>query len=156
VDAAEKHVAEFLRRRGHSFSHEPDGNIPPDFVVDDRIAVEVERLIKYHESEIETGRTIAETAIPLWLYIEQLTLELGPPTHDASWDLSYSIRRPIDWRKLKRDLKQQLLAFRNGGSHQKTVLNVVPNFKLPVTVVAQTIRGAGGGCPRLLARPAAA
>jgi hypothetical protein len=132
VDAAEKHVAEFLHRRGHSFSHEPDGNIPPDFLVDDRIAVEVERLIKYHESEIETGRTIAETAIPLWLYIEKLTLELGPPTHDASWDLSYSIRRPVDWKKLKRDLKQQLLAFRNGGSHQKTVLNVVPNFKLEI------------------------
>jgi hypothetical protein len=129
VDTAEKHVAEFLRRRGHTFSHEPDGNIPPDFLVDDRIAVEVQRLI-----QTETGRTttLAETAIPLWRSLKKLTLELGPPTDGVSWCLYYRFRRPIGLKKLKRDLKRQLLAFRDGGSHHKTILNVGDNFKLEI------------------------
>jgi hypothetical protein len=129
VDAAEKHVAEFLRRRGHTFSHEPDGNIPPDFFVDDHIAVEVQRLIKR-----ETGRatTLAPKDIRLRCYIKALTLELGRPTHGASWDLSYRFHRPINLTKLKPRLKQELLAFRDGESHQKKVLNVGPNFKLEI------------------------
>jgi hypothetical protein len=129
VDTAEKHVAEFLRRRGHSFKPEPDGNIPPDFLVDDLIAVEVQRL-----SQTETGRTTThlETAIPLWRHVKKLTLEMGPPTHGASWYLYYRFRRPINLRKLKGDLKRHLLAFRDAASHQKTILNVGDNFKLEI------------------------
>lgn len=128
MDTAEKHVAEFLRRRGHTFSHEPDGNIPPDFLVDDRIAVEVQRLIK---TETEGTTTLAETAIPLWRNLKKLTLELGPPTHGASWYLYYRFRRPIEL-KILRDLKRQLLAFRDGGSHHKTILKVGDKFKLEI------------------------
>jgi hypothetical protein len=129
VDRAEKHVAEFLRRRGHTFKHEPDGRIPPDFLVDDRIAVEVQRLIQ----ESGTGHTtLAETAIPLWLNVKKLALELGPPTLGACWCLYYRFQRPITLKKLMRDLKLQLVAFRDGGSHKKTILNVGNNFKLEI------------------------
>jgi hypothetical protein len=128
VDRAEKHVAEFLRRRGHTFDHEPDGNIPPDFLVDKHIAVEVQRLI-----QTETGTTtLAETAIPLSLYLKKLTLESGAPTHGASWYLYYRFCRPIDLKKLKPDLKRQLDAFREGGIHEKKILNVGDSFKLEI------------------------
>jgi hypothetical protein len=129
MDTAEKHVAEFLCRRGHSFKHEPDGNIPPDFLVDDFIAVEVQRL-----SQTETGRTTThlKTAIQLRRYVNKLALELGRPTHGASWTLNYSFRRPINLKKLKRDLKRQLRAFRDGGTHQETCLKIGNNFKLEI------------------------
>jgi hypothetical protein len=50
----------------------------------------------------------------------------------ASWYLYYRFRRPIDLKMLNRDLKRQLLAFRDGGSHHKTILNVGDNFKLEI------------------------
>jgi hypothetical protein len=131
VDTGEKYVAKFLRHQGHTFIHEPDGNIPPDFLVDGRIAVEVQRLIQ--KEKTEGAANLTETDIPLRRYLDELIVELGPPTHGASWYLYYRFRRPIYIGRIKQDLKRQLLEFRDSGNNQKkTVLHVAPNFKLEI------------------------
>ena len=45
MDDSEARIAAYLAHRGFTdVVYEPDGNVPPDFLVDGRIAVEVRRL----------------------------------------------------------------------------------------------------------------
>ncbi len=49
MDRTEKLVSEHLAHRGYKYVvYEPDGNIPPDFLVDGSIAIEVRRLNQNH------------------------------------------------------------------------------------------------------------
>jgi hypothetical protein len=62
MDEAEAHIHKYLAHRGFvDIKHEPDGNVPPDFLVNDRIAVEVRRLIQ-HEDSAGRPRGLSENA----------------------------------------------------------------------------------------------
>jgi hypothetical protein len=51
MDPTERLVAEFLAEQGYTnIVHEPDGNFPPDFLVNGHIAVEVHRLNQNHDT----------------------------------------------------------------------------------------------------------
>ncbi len=51
MDTSESLVRDFLLYRGYAdIVYEPDGNVPPDFLIDGRIAVEVRRLNQNHEA----------------------------------------------------------------------------------------------------------
>jgi hypothetical protein len=117
VDAAEGHAENFLRGRCHTIVHWPDGrNNPPDFLADNRIAVEVMRL--------NHRRGTGTEAIPLWRGVKKLALSLGEPTHGASWPLYFRFSRPIVWKTLRPKLKQKLVCFRNSGTHQRKTLEL--------------------------------
>ena len=58
-------------------THEPDGNVPPDFLIDGRIAVEVRRL-NQNEAVANGHRGLEETAIPLNARLRKLLASLGP------------------------------------------------------------------------------
>ena len=48
----EKWVEEYLTHRGfRDIVYEPDGNVPPDFLIDGKIAIEVRRLNQHHEDK---------------------------------------------------------------------------------------------------------
>lgn len=50
MDSAEEVVNRLLSNMGFgNIAFEPDGNIPPDFVINGRIAVEVRRLTQIHD-----------------------------------------------------------------------------------------------------------
>src|SRR5690349_5917728 len=65
MDTSEELVKAYLRHLGFShIEYEPDGNVPPDFLAEKRVAVEVRRL---NQNEI-TGsgfRALEEPTIPL-------------------------------------------------------------------------------------------
>ena len=64
MDAGEKCVDNDLKGKGHvSVVDEPDGNTPPDFLVDGHIVVEVRRL-NQHESSEGKPRALSEVLIP--------------------------------------------------------------------------------------------
>lgn len=93
---------------------EPDGNIPPDFVIGDQIAVEVRRLNQHFESSKgHEGLEIAELGIGN--FVEKLLPRYGPPTGGRSWFVFYSFRRPLDWRQLKREIRSALANFAPTG-----------------------------------------
>jgi hypothetical protein len=90
---------------------EPDGNVPPDFLIDGRIAVEVRRLNQYY---LKGGkrRSLEEDRIPLWQTTEKLIREFGPPTDNRSWFIRLSLHRPLpNIRDLKHLVREYLRCF---------------------------------------------
>ncbi|MBZ5719016.1 MAG: hypothetical protein LAO03_01415 [Acidobacteriia bacterium] len=98
--------------------HEPDGNVPPDFLVEGRIAVEVRRLNQNESTE--TGyRGLEETSIPFLTRFQRLLTEINSPSGGSSWLVSYAIQRPLPpWHLLYPTLKKYLEAFRDSAPAQ--------------------------------------
>ncbi len=106
MDKAEAVAEKFLIGLGHKkIVYEPDGNIPPDFLIDDKIAVEVRRL----NQNVDNGGQIEgleSTAIPLAKFLERLCANSGAPTDGHSWFLMYDFDRPLKLdKKLKTDIQ---------------------------------------------------
>lgn len=135
MDAAESLAGEFLRLQGFTtVAYEPDGNVPPDFLCDGRVAVEVRRLNHHHQIEGEHPEALDSKGVALWDNVKRVLNELGPPTSGKSWWVSYSIKRPIaDFRRLPRLLKRALEAFRNAPLDGTQVIPLVDGFKLTLT-----------------------
>jgi hypothetical protein len=133
MDASEKIVLEHLKYRGYKdIIYEPDGNIPPDFLVDGRIAIEVRRL-NQNFSEGETSKGLEETAIPLWKKIEKLAHSMGPSEDEESWFLFYCFRRPVErWKKLETKLKNALQTFKDSKPRAKASLNLNNGFEVEI------------------------
>ncbi len=133
MDASEKIVANFLAHRGYlDVVYEPDGGVPPDFLVDGRIAVEVRRLNENYEVGT-THHGLEEVDVPLWRNVNKLALSLGPPTHDGSWFVFFRFCRPVEpWKKLKPKLRHALEAFIDGTTHQKTSVALGNGFRLEI------------------------
>jgi hypothetical protein len=108
----EKLVEAHLKQRGHqSVVYEPDGNTPPDFLVDGTIAVEVRRLNQNHFGEDGT-EGLEEVAISLGKQVKALLAEMGPPTAGESWFVHYRFSRPVeDWKTLKTKVRNGLQSF---------------------------------------------
>jgi hypothetical protein len=115
MDATEKTVFEHLSSRGFTaVEYEPDGNIPPDFLANGRIAIEARRLNQHDDSDTNP-RGIEEVAIPLNAKFRRLLASFGPSTNGVSWFVSYSLRRPVrPWKELEPHLRAGLEAFRHG------------------------------------------
>src|SRR5213595_1852143 len=100
MDSSEGIVSEYLSHRGfRDVVYEPDGNVPPDFLVDGRIAVEVRRL-NQHERIGDVPRGLEQTSIPLDRLVIRILESMGPPTVGMSWFVSYSFRRPLPSKKV--------------------------------------------------------
>ena len=132
MDDSEKLVERFLIHRGHTnIVYEPDGNVPPDFLVDGKIAIEVRRLNQNHNDGIAT-KGLEETAIPLWNQISKMALSLGKPTSGVSWYLFFRFSRPINWDTLKPKVLAELKSFINQPLHQKTTFDFGNDFQIEV------------------------
>lgn len=135
MDAAELLVAEFLRLQGFTtVAYEPDGNVPPDFLCDGRVAVEVRRLNHHHQHEGQHPEALDTKGVALWDHVKRVLIELGPPTSGRSWWVSYSFKRPIaDFRRLPLLLKRRLQDFRSAPLDGTQVIPLVDGFKLTLT-----------------------
>jgi hypothetical protein len=115
MDVSEKLVDTYLRSIGFTdVRYEPDGNVPPDFLANGRVAVEVRRLNQNHDDGRGKGlRGLEETAIPLWQRFRDYVTGLGPArATDQSWYVYYRFSRPTPaWADLKRELDAILLPF---------------------------------------------
>ena len=134
MDASERLVAAYLEAQGfHSIEFEPDGNIPPDFLCDGRVAVEVRRL----DQSYDCGRKIKsleEVSIPLKDQISRILRSLEPAMHNQSWFVHYRFSRPIP---KKRDLeflvKNELVQFTASIESQPFGKLIAPRFELKVS-----------------------
>lgn len=133
MDATEKHVNDHLAHRGFAgVVYEPDGNVPPDFLIDGRIAVEVRRLNQNHFTGSE-AKGLEEVAIPLWNKIKQLLGKLGGPTRGESWFVHFRFSRPIEaWKTLEPKLRQGLQDFISDVNHSRRVVVEAQGIELEV------------------------
>lgn len=135
MDDAEKLSEAFLRSLGFkAVEYEPDGNIPPDFLCDSRVAVEVRRLNHHHESAGERPEALDKKGIALWDAVKRTLQDIGPPTSGRSWLVSYSVKRPLhEFKKIPKLLKKALLDFRAKPGDGEQKITVVEGFKVTIT-----------------------
>lgn len=96
MDHSELRAMEHLRSRGFMDIHfEPDGNVPPDFLVEARIAVEVRQL----NQRVKDGdRGVDETGVPFRQRIDRVLTEFGKSAAGTHW-LNLRYRRPLADKK---------------------------------------------------------
>jgi len=127
----EKVAKEYLVHLGHrEIVYEPDGNIPPDFLVAGRIAVEVRRL---NQNEVigSKVRGLEEVSIPFLMKFKTFLRSLGP-SNGKSWLVSYARRGPLPpWYQLERELRTYLEAVRDSPrEHQSGFVTAHETFKV--------------------------
>lgn len=132
MDSSEKLAEEALKAMGFTdIVFEPDGNVPPDFLANARVAIEVRRL----NQNVDAGngkRGLEETSIPLWRKVQELAHSLGGPT-DESWFVFIRFARPLrPWKKIRGPIRDALEDFKSQAVRQGGVLYSETNFQLEV------------------------
>jgi hypothetical protein len=133
MDATERLVADHLAHRGYTnVVYEPDGNVPPDFLIDGNIAIEVRRLNQnYFDGDNTKG--LEEVAIPLWKRVSELANSFGAPTGNESWFVFFRFGRPVEaWKTLGPKLRRALEAFAASPSKQKCIIFKTKGFEVEV------------------------
>jgi hypothetical protein len=135
MDDSETEAQAYLTHLGFKkIIYEPEGKSrPPDFLVDQRIAVEVRRLNQHEvRSQAETRSPgLEEVAIPVWEHIQSLLPSLGPPKAGLSWYIHISYSRPVPKRRALEDAaRRHLEAFRDGVLQNPTTIRVFENFTI--------------------------
>lgn len=111
----------FLSSLGFSkIVYEPDGNVPPDFLIDDRIAVEVRRLNRHVKTPSGEYCGLENDEFRVHECIRGILAKLGPPTGGHSWFVHYEFSRPIPpLGSLRREVKKFLSDFKEGRTTEK-------------------------------------
>lgn len=121
----EQIVRDFLISEGfNSIKFEPDGNIPPDFSINNNIAIEVRRLNENYFNENDRIGNYEEF-YRLWDFINHFLQDYKNEKLGASYMLMIGYERPLpNFADLKRDLKINLDNF---------LKNPLPNVKIKIT-----------------------
>jgi hypothetical protein len=112
MDKAEALAEQYLKScEFTSIVYEPDGNVPPDFLCEGSVAVEVRRLNQSFDNG-NARRGLSETEIPLSQHIRKLLSTFGPPLQNHSWFVYYRFSRPLPkWRTLEPLIIRELQGF---------------------------------------------
>jgi hypothetical protein len=112
--------------------HEPDGNVPPDFLINGCIAVEVRRLNENHEGLSRT-EGLEEERISLTAKMKQLMRGIGDLGIGESWFVMYEFSRPVaTWRDLRGTLEARLQDFGNSPQREATKWEICKSFRMSV------------------------
>ncbi len=105
MDRSETLARDYLMFRGfQSIVYEPDGNVPPDFIIDGRIAMEVRRLNE-NERELTTPKGLEEVEIPLLIRLRSMLSSFGP-AGAFSWWVALHFKRPVpSWATLEKRIR---------------------------------------------------
>jgi len=111
--------------------YEPDGNIPPDFSVGGRIAVEARRLNQNYELAGGGYEGLEQLWIPLWQRLRRHLPTLGPSLSGECWYVCIDFRRPLqEWRTLRPALDRALTEFMAREAREQTTIEITRNFSL--------------------------
>jgi hypothetical protein len=111
--------------------YEPDGNVPPDFLVAGRIAVEVRRLNQNHETADGEYQGLEELWIPLWQRLKRHLPSLGPARDGECWYACIDFCRPLEeWTMLRPLIDAALLSFMANPERRQTTVQITPNFAI--------------------------
>ena len=138
MDTSEKLAEAFLLNCGfREVRYEPDGNVPPDFLCDGRIAVEVRRLNQTFDNG--SGRKgLEETEISLRKRIHALLASLGRPSMGKSWFFNYYFGRPLPpWKKLKLEIERELRSFMATPVQQPFIKTLCAGFQIEVMAASE-------------------
>lgn len=140
MDASEGIAEKLLKHMGFkTVVYEPYGNVPPDFLADGRVAVEVRRLNQNHDSG-EGKRGLEEVAISLSKQIEKLAHSLGPPVSE-SWFVFFRYSRPVKpWKELAPKVKSALVAFKNQSVQTSERIFSDGTFQLEVAKASRPLQ----------------
>ena len=119
--------------------YEPDGKVPPDFIVGGKIAVEVRRLSQHYEADGKL-RSLEQDTIPLRQRLENLLAEFKDDV-SATWFVMFSFRRPLaDWRSLRLRVRDALSTFLKQPSEQIWRVQIDRGFTM-TTIPATAVHG---------------
>lgn len=140
MDEAEMLSEAFLRSQGFkTVDYEPDGNIPPDFLCDSRVAVEVRRLNHHHASHGGRPEALDQKGVALWNTVKQILSDMGPPKFGRSWWLCYTVKRPIDdFKSIPKLLKKALHSLRDSPCDGEQQICVVEGFSIKIIPAEKT------------------
>lgn len=133
MDSTEKIVSDHLSYRGFAnVQYEPDGNIPPDFLVDGNIAIEVRRLNQnYFDGNDVVG--LEDIAIPLWIKLKRLVADAGPAFGNHSWIVFFRFTRPVEpWKVIEAKVTKALKDFMVAPIRLKGTIVKIGDFELEV------------------------
>lgn len=128
---SEEFALAYLKSLGFTeIVYEPDGNIPPDFLLDGRIAVEVRRLNRNVATSPGNPTGIESAQFQLLNCIRPILKSLGPSKDGLSWFVHYIFSRPIPSASLiRREVTRVLSEFRD-GKRGKQEFRVSDNFTI--------------------------
>jgi hypothetical protein len=135
MDQSESHVRDYLEHLNLGrVAYQPDGNIPPDFLVDGRIAVEVRRLNENELTESGAFRGLETDRISTGHKFHALLHSLGPAKSHTSWFVGCKVKRPIPrWKDIEDDLRRELEDFRDHEERQRLcVLRIAAGFEVHI------------------------
>jgi hypothetical protein len=108
---------EYLTRVGFkNIVYEPDGNVPPDFLIDKSIAVEVRRLNQNFEGPHRT-KGLEELEYPLRQKIEKLLSSIETANFDKSYFVLFRFRRPLNVNVVVDEARNALIRFSSSAEH---------------------------------------
>ncbi|HPB04008.1 MAG TPA: hypothetical protein PLH00_04100 [Bacteroidaceae bacterium] len=128
----EKIALQYLESLGfENIVHEPDGNIPPDFLINNKIGIEVRRLNQNYMSG-NRNNGLEEIQFPLLHKIENLLSEIKSDSYEKSYFISYTFRRPISLSGTVNEMKRLLTEFAETGSIREGVHVIHNRFKFAI------------------------
>jgi len=129
----EKIAHKFLTGLGYrNVNYEPDGNIPPDFSINDEIGVEVRRISQLYFSK-GSAKSLEEDEIPLIQAINSCLERFDEDTIANSYWIVPKFKRPLDTiRIVKRNLSKVLTNFLSGNLTVKYDVLVAKNFWISI------------------------
>lgn len=134
MDDSEELAFQYLTSLGYTdIKYEPDGNIPPDFLINGRIAVEVRRLNKQIASE-NGYEGIEKKTYPLVAWLQNLLNRISPNNHSESWYVHFSFERPIPNRSaIEQHITEHLTEFSNLEHKKFFEFELNDNFEYCIT-----------------------
>jgi len=132
MDATEQLAGKYLRGLAlGAVVYEPDGNVPPDFSIGNRIGVEVRRLNQSYTDSSGKARGLEEVTIPLWQRMKKILKSIGPSVDGECWYVGVDYGRPFpDWKQLEPRIRQELGAFMRQPVRSRIAIQIAPNFEI--------------------------
>lgn len=127
----------YLLYRGYAadeIEFEPDGSVPPDFLVGKRIAVEVRRLNQHWTSPEGDEIPLEAVGVPVAKKLTALLDSFGAPTDGVSWMVFVRIKRPLPPTKWEPKVKNELMKLKSGSiSDRKHEIVLHDHFRVEFT-----------------------
>jgi hypothetical protein len=141
MDDAEQTAKKYLETQAFTdIVYEPDGNIPPDFLCDKKIAIEVRRLNLSEVRNDGSFKGLEETQIPLYQKMCNLFKQLGPPEANHSWFVFYTFERPIKrWKELESILRERLEKFKHSTKLDRNIIQITDTFEIELFKASKVI-----------------
>lgn len=99
----------------HEINFEPDGSVPPDFLVQKTIAIEVRRLNQHWTSPAGDEIPLEAAEVPVAKRLTGLFDSFGAPSNGVSWMVFVRIKRPFPSMKWEPTVKNELLKLQSGS-----------------------------------------